>query len=147
MQRLRDVIHKADPRITEYVKHGSVQFAYDGDMAAYVKHGEKTVSLMFNRGARIKGKFQHLEGTHPSGRWLCFADEKDVAARSKEPLAVHLVERGLAAHAARRLRKSLHALSTDGAATVLAHVCLALRATALRSLRLLAVALEDLVDG
>jgi len=84
MQRVRDVIHKADPRITEYVKYGSVQFAYDGDMASYVKHGEKTVSLMFNRGARIKGKFPHLEGTHPSGRWIYFADEKEVKALSKE---------------------------------------------------------------
>jgi hypothetical protein len=84
MQRVRDVILKTDPAITEYVKYGSVQFAYDGDMATYVKHGEKKVSLMFNRGARIKGKFAHLEGTHPSGRWIYFADEKDVAARSDE---------------------------------------------------------------
>ncbi len=84
MQRVRDVIHKADPRITEYVKYGSVQFAYDGDMATYVKHGAKAVSLMFNRGARINGTFPHLEGTHPSGRWIYFADEKEVAARSKE---------------------------------------------------------------
>lgn len=84
MQRVRDVIHEADPRITEYVKYGSVQFGYDGDMATYVKHGEKTVSLMFNRGARIKGKFPHLEGTHPSGRWLYFADTKEVDARAGE---------------------------------------------------------------
>jgi hypothetical protein len=84
MQRVRDVILKVDPGITEYVKYGSVQFAYDGDMATYVKHGEKKVSLMFNRGARIKGKFPHLEGTHPSGRWIYFTDEKEVAARSSE---------------------------------------------------------------
>ncbi len=84
MQRVRDVIHKTDPRITEYVKYGSVQFAYDGDMATYVKHGDKKVSLMFNRGARIKGRFPHLEGTHPSGRWIYFADEKEVSARAAE---------------------------------------------------------------
>lgn len=84
MQRVRDVILKTDPRITEYVKYGSVQFAYDGDMATFVKHGEKKVSLMFNRGARIKGRFPHLEGTHPSGRWIYFADEKEVGARSTE---------------------------------------------------------------
>jgi len=84
MRRVRDVIHAADPRITEYVKYGSVQFGYDGDMATYVKHGEKKVSLMFNRGARIKGKFPHLEGSHPSGRWIYFADEKEVDARAAE---------------------------------------------------------------
>ena len=82
MQRVRDVIHRADPQITEYVKYGSVSFGYDGDMAGYVKHGEKTVSLMFNRGARIKGRFPHLEGTHPSGRWIYFKDEKEVDARA-----------------------------------------------------------------
>jgi hypothetical protein len=84
MRQVRDAILKVDPRITEYVKYGSVQFAYDGDMATFVKHGAKTVSLMFNRGARIKGRFPHLEGTHPSGRWIYFADEKEVAARSTE---------------------------------------------------------------
>jgi len=88
MRRVRDVIHKVDPRITEYVKYGSVQFAFDGDMATYVKHGAKTVSLMFNRGARIKGRFPHLEGAHPSGRWIYFADEKEVADRSLELTAI-----------------------------------------------------------
>lgn len=84
MRKVRDAIHKVDPRITEYVKYGSVQFGYDGDMASYVKHGEKKVSLMFNRGARIKGRFPHLEGAHPSGRWIYFADEREVDTRAKE---------------------------------------------------------------
>lgn len=84
MQRVRDVILETDPRITEHVKYGSVQFGFDGDMATYVKHGDKTVSLMFNRGARIKGRFPHLEGTHPSGRWIYFKDDQEVDARSKE---------------------------------------------------------------
>jgi hypothetical protein len=84
MQRVRDAILNVDPRISEYVKYGSVQFAYDGDMATYVKHGDKKVSLMFNRGARIKGAFPHLEGTHPSGRWIYFADETQVSARAPE---------------------------------------------------------------
>ena len=84
MQKVREVILSADPHVTEYLKYGSVQFGYDGDMACFVKHGEKKVSVMFNRGARIKGKFPHLEGTHPSGRWIYFADESEVDARAKE---------------------------------------------------------------
>ena len=84
MQRVRDVILKADPRMTEYVKYGTVQFACDGDMANFVQHGQKTVNLMFNRGARIKGRFPHLEGDGPSARFMRFADEKEVAARAKE---------------------------------------------------------------
>ena len=84
MQQVREIIMGTDSRITEYVKYGTVQFACDGDMAAFVQHGKKTVNLMFNRGARIKGRFAHLEGDHPSARFMRFADEKEVVARAHE---------------------------------------------------------------
>ncbi len=84
MQRVREVILRADNRLTEYVKYGTVQFGFEGDMANFVQHGKKTVTLMFNRGARIKGRFPHLEGAGPSARFMRFADEKEVAARARE---------------------------------------------------------------
>src|SRR5437879_9948795 len=84
MQRVREVVLGADPRLTEYVKYGTVQFAFEGDMANFVQHGKKVVTLMFNRGARIKGRFPHLEGDGPSARFMRFADEKEVAARANE---------------------------------------------------------------
>jgi hypothetical protein len=84
MQRVREAILRADPRLTEYVKYGTVQFGFEGDMANFVQHGKKTVTLMFNRGARIKGRFSHLEGVGPSARFMRFADEKEVAARARE---------------------------------------------------------------
>jgi Domain of unknown function (DU1801) len=84
LQRVRDVVLKADGRITEYVKYGTVQFAFEGDLANFVQHGKKTVSLMFNRGARIKGHFPNLEGEGPSARFMRFADVKEVAARAGE---------------------------------------------------------------
>ena len=84
MQRVREVILKADPRMTEYVKYGTVQFASEGDLANFVQHGAKTVTVMFNRGARIKGKFVHLEGDGPSARFMRLKDEKEVTARAKE---------------------------------------------------------------
>jgi len=84
MQRVRQAILGADPRLTEYVKYGTVQFAFEGDMANFVQHGKKTVTLMFNRGARIKGRFPHLEGEGPTARFMRFADEKEVAARARE---------------------------------------------------------------
>jgi len=74
MQRVREVILRADNRLTKYVKY----------MANFVQHGKKTVTLMFNRGARIKGRFPHLEGAGPSARFMRFADEKEVAARARE---------------------------------------------------------------
>ena len=84
LRRVRDVILKADPRMTEYLKYGTVQFAYEGDFANFVQHDKKTVSLMLNRGARILGTFPHLEGTGPSARFMRFADTKEVNQRSAE---------------------------------------------------------------
>lgn len=55
LQRVRQVILGADPRMTEHVKYGTVRFAFGGDMANFVQTNKKTVSLMFNRGGRIKG--------------------------------------------------------------------------------------------
>lgn len=39
---------------------------------------------MFHRGARIPGRFAHLEGTHPSARFMSFADIAEVEARAAE---------------------------------------------------------------
>jgi hypothetical protein len=84
LQRVREVILKADPRMTEYLKYGTIQFAFEGDFANFVQHQRKTVSLMFNRGARIPGKFPHLEGSGPSARFMRFADVTEVNQRSGE---------------------------------------------------------------
>jgi hypothetical protein len=48
LRRVREVILSADPQMTEYLKYGTVQFAYAGDFANFVQHNEKKVSLMFN---------------------------------------------------------------------------------------------------
>jgi hypothetical protein len=45
---------------------------------------KKQTSLMFNRGARIPGKFPHLEGSHPSARFMPFADPAEATARAAE---------------------------------------------------------------
>lgn len=84
LRRVRDIVMWADPRIGEYLKYGTVQFGYNGDLANFVQHDRKTVSLMFNRGARIKGTFPHLEGTGPSARFMRFADLGEVDARTTE---------------------------------------------------------------
>jgi hypothetical protein len=61
LQRVRQVILGAHPRMTEYVKYDTVQFAFGGDMANFVQTNKKTVSLMFHRGGRIEGTFPHME--------------------------------------------------------------------------------------
>jgi uncharacterized protein DUF1801 len=84
LRRVREVIMRADQRLTEYPKYGTVVFAAGGDFASFVQHGGKTVSVMFNRGARIKGKFPHLEGSGPTARFMRFADVAEVNARAAE---------------------------------------------------------------
>jgi hypothetical protein len=84
MQRVREIILAADPRVEELVQYGSVQFAYQGGMASFVQATDARVNLMFHRGARIKGAFPHLEGDGPSARFMRFADVSEVDARAEE---------------------------------------------------------------
>lgn len=88
MRRVREIILRADPRVTEYVKYRTANFGYEGDMVAFVGMDKKPVTLMFHRGARINGRFPHLEGTHPSARFMRFKDAADVEARAIELTSV-----------------------------------------------------------
>ena len=85
MRRLRDVILGADPRMTEVVQYGTIQFMFEGAFANFVQVADKKrVSLMFNRGGSIPGSYAHLEGSGPNARFMRFADLKEVNARTGE---------------------------------------------------------------
>jgi hypothetical protein len=85
IREVREIVLGADRRMAEYVKYGTLAFGYDGDFATVVQvNDKKKASLMFNRGARIPGKFPHLEGSHPSARFMRFADPAEAQARSAE---------------------------------------------------------------
>jgi Domain of unknown function (DU1801) len=85
IRAVRQIILGADRRMTEFVKYGTLTFGYDGDFATFVQVSDmKQASLMFNRGARIPGKFPHLEGSHPSARFMRFADPAEAKARAEE---------------------------------------------------------------
>jgi hypothetical protein len=84
MRRVAEIVLGADPRLTAYLKYGTVHFASDGDLAAFVQPKGKVVSLMFNRGAAISGDFPHLEGDGPTARFMRFADLAEVEARAGE---------------------------------------------------------------
>src|SRR6266566_9785552 len=86
MRKVRELILGADRRMTEYVKYGTLTFGYDGgDFATMVQVSDKKqTSVMFNPGARIPGKFPHLEGSHPSARFMRFADPAEAKARAGE---------------------------------------------------------------
>jgi hypothetical protein len=84
MRRVRDVLLAADPRISEYIKYGSLLLGYEGDLVSFVQTQKKTVSLMFNNGAKIPGRFPHLEGSGPNARFMRFTDVAEVDKRAKE---------------------------------------------------------------
>ena len=85
IRQVREVILGADSRMSDFVKYGTLTFGYDGDFATFVQVSDKKqASVMFNRGARIPGKFPHLEGSHPSARFMRFADPGEAKARAAE---------------------------------------------------------------
>lgn len=88
MRRVAEIILGADPRLTAYLKYGTITFVYEGDLAAFVQPKSGRVSLMFNRGARIPGDFPNLEGSGPTARFMRFADLADVETKAEELAAV-----------------------------------------------------------
>ena len=84
LRRVREVILRADARMSEGTKYGTVTFHSGGDFASFVQHDKKTVSLMFNRGGIIPGKFPHVEGAGRAVRFMRFADVAEVNARAAE---------------------------------------------------------------
>src|SRR5205814_9740955 len=84
MRHVREIILRADRRMTEYVKHRTVQFAYEGDFASFVQYTKPQVTLMLNRGAKIPGRFPHVEGSGPTARFMRFKDLAEVEARADE---------------------------------------------------------------
>lgn len=70
--------------MTEYLKYGTVIFGFNEDCVSFVQYKKPTMNLMFNRGARIPGKFPHLEGTGPTARFMRFKDVAEVDKRTAE---------------------------------------------------------------
>ena len=88
MRRVREIILGADPRVADYVKYGSLMFGYERDFVTFVQADRKQVTLMFNRGARIKCSFPHLDGSGPSARFMRFADMDEAEALAGELAAI-----------------------------------------------------------
>src|SRR6266513_2553634 len=96
MRKVREIILGADRRMTEYVKYGTLTFGYDGgDFATMVQVSDKKqTSVMFNRGARIPGKFPHLEARLRNGDRA--ARQRNWRGRRRDRLHRRGSRRGLA---------------------------------------------------
>lgn len=81
VQRVREIILAADPRVTETIKWQSPTFAYRGNIASFNPRSKKFASLMFHAGARIPGDHPILEGGGDTARYVRFTDLADVEAK------------------------------------------------------------------
>jgi hypothetical protein len=87
MQRARQLILQADPRVTESIKWQTPTFAYRGNIVSF-NPAKKMVSLLFHRGAEIPGDFPRLEGDGRLARVMRFADTSEVEEGADELQAV-----------------------------------------------------------
>jgi hypothetical protein len=88
VQRVREIILAADPRITESIKWKAPTFEYKGNIASFYAKARGHVSLMFHQGARIPGDHPLLEGEGSTARTVKLAGVEQVEARRAELEAI-----------------------------------------------------------
>jgi hypothetical protein len=87
VQRVREIILGADPRVTESIKWQAPTFEYRGNIASFYPKAKKHVSLMFHQGARIPGLHPILEGDGDTSRTAKIGAEA-IEARREDLVAV-----------------------------------------------------------
>jgi hypothetical protein len=70
VQRVREIVLEADPRIDETIKWQAPTFTYKGNLASFYPKSKGHASLMFHVGARIPGDHPRLEGSGDTSRVL-----------------------------------------------------------------------------
>jgi hypothetical protein len=73
VQRVREIILDADPRIGECIKWQSPTFTFGGNLASFNPRSKHHASLMFHTGAEIPGRFPSLEGSGDVARFMKLA--------------------------------------------------------------------------
>jgi hypothetical protein len=81
MERVREIVLRADDRITETIKWKTPTFMYEGNIASFNPRAKAHVSLLFHTGASIPGSHPLLEGGGETARYARFDDLGDVAAK------------------------------------------------------------------
>jgi hypothetical protein len=84
VQRIREIILAADPRIAECIKWQAPTFTYEGNMASFFPKAKQHASLMFHSGAQIPGRHPRLEGDAAAGRTLKHASVAEANAARKD---------------------------------------------------------------
>jgi uncharacterized protein YdhG (YjbR/CyaY superfamily) len=88
VQRIREIILGADPRIGECIKWQAPTFTFEGNLASFYPKSKQHASLMFHQGAHIPGDHPRLEGSGGTSRVLKIGSvaEANAAKRDLERL-------------------------------------------------------------
>ena len=81
---IRKAILEADPRVGETIKWSAPTFTYKGNIASFFPKSKKHASLMFHKGALIKGDFPSLEGDAQEGRSFKVASLDELETKRAE---------------------------------------------------------------
>jgi uncharacterized protein YdhG (YjbR/CyaY superfamily) len=84
VQRIREIVLAADPRVDEVIKWQAPTFTYKGNLASFYPKSKQHASLMFHVGAQIPGAYPRLEGTGDTSRVMKVADLADAEAARAE---------------------------------------------------------------
>jgi hypothetical protein len=84
VQRMREIVLGADPRIDETIKWQAPTFTYKGNLASFYPKSRQHASLMFHLGARIPGDYPRLEGSGDTSRVMKFTSVAEADAARDE---------------------------------------------------------------
>ena len=85
---VREVILKADTRVTEAIKWQAPTFIYKGNIARFFPKAKSHASLMFHKGAVIPGDFPNLAGDGKEARSFKVASLDDLDTKADELAAI-----------------------------------------------------------
>jgi len=88
VQRIREIVLEADPRVTETVKWQAPTFIYKGNLASFYPRSRQHASLLFHQGARIPGTHPRLEGSGDTSRVMKIGSLDDAEAARTELVAI-----------------------------------------------------------
>src|SRR5687768_5798080 len=83
VQRIREIVLGADPRMEECIKWQAPTFTYRGNLASFFPKSKQHASLMFHQGAKIPGTHPRLEGGGDTGRMLKIGSVKEANAAKR----------------------------------------------------------------
>ena len=84
VQRVREIVLGADPRMEECIKWQAPTFMYRGNLASFFPKSKQHASLMFHLGAKIPGTHPRLEGTGDTSRVLKLDSVKEATAAKRD---------------------------------------------------------------